>query len=72
MNMPVSSSGMSVPSSSSTSQFVKQELRTLCNARSQQQQPGGQPGDPLGMDFDSAGEIPMEILNQSKHPRLRL
>ena len=49
----------------SKSQYVKQELRALCNTRAQGQ-PQSAP-DTMSSNFDS-GEIPMDILDSSKLP----
>ena len=53
---------------SSTSQYVKQELRNMCTARSSLGQAPQQQlnADPLGMDFETDGEIPADVLDSSE------
>ena len=63
----------------SKSQYVKQELRNICSARSEKQQQQQQQDFKLSrqqqpqqqqsleaMDFDGPSELPLDILNTSK------
>ncbi|XP_012935448.1 uncharacterized protein LOC106011200 [Aplysia californica] len=62
-------SGDAMGAGSSKSQYVKQELRNICSARSekqQQQQQQQQQSQMQAMDFETSSELPLEILETIK------